>query len=60
MAKKLGGPTTDADTVSAFIASVPATLRPVFVASRAKIKALVPAAVERVRPGWGLLGFFCA
>lgn len=57
MAKKLGGSPTDACAIDAFVASVPATLRPVFVAARAQIKGLVPAVVERVRPGWGLLGF---
>ncbi len=57
MDKKLEGPTKDALEVSAFVAAVPTTLRPVFVAARARIKMLVPHAVERVRPGWGLLGF---
>lgn len=57
MAKKLGGSAKDAPEVSAFVAAVPASLRPVFVAARARIKMLVPHAVERVRPGWGLLGF---
>ena len=46
-----------AGEVETFLTSVAPDQRRLLMAARALIKNLVPSAVERVRVGWGLLGF---
>src|SRR5687767_6850897 len=55
--KGTGGKRAATDAIEAFVTSHPPALRPLMVAARARIKALVPTATEAVRVGWGLLGF---
>jgi hypothetical protein len=55
----VGFPTYRRDSIEELIERTAPPLRPLLAAARRQVLHLVPGATERLRAGWGLLGYDC-